>query len=303
MNSFLFLFCRLWSVINFLQCNQCNEIFPLSEYNCCRYHPDKPILKEDGSQVMMYPCCQKNTFPFEPISSNSGCLFKEHEIKFDPAVESSLNSEEVFNELLSVVNLVCTEQSPNNDQSFYSLEAMIKTELSKKSKCVNILCKEEKRDKKRPPSQKQFSTTRNNKRNFPVNSTYVQRKTDNTEEDTSEFDEPGIVRIVIQHKDAPSRGKNPARTWNTDLPVRLNQDLQRESDIKRMNEMMKRLSMNSTTGSINGIEKSEQLDPGLYCKIESKIRSKLTAQQIAQSSNSSYNMHSKSFKNRSISER
>ena len=298
---YYFVFFRLWSIINFLQCANCNEVFPLSEYNCCRYHPEKPVAKEDGSQSTIFPCCGRNTLMFEPISSKSGCCFKEHEVSLSR--ESSLNSEDVFSELISVIELVCAEQSPHNEPSFYTLEAMIKTELSRKSKCVSVVCKEDaKRERKHPPLQKNNSTTtrNNNKSKFPVNNSLLQRKAHQSEEDASEVDEPGIVRIVIQHKDAPTRGKNPARTWNTNLPVRLNQDLQRESDIKRMHEMMKKLSV-KTAGNANSsngtTEKSETAEPGIYCRIESKIRSKLSAQQSIQQTSSSSNLHhSKPFK-------
>jgi len=109
---------------------------------------------------MSYPCCGQNTFLFEPISSKSGCRYKDHEVKVchtnDAVVnankdsQGSLGSSDVFNQLLSVVGLVCEDKVPTQDESSYSLEIMMKTELSRLNKYVSVITKEDgnnKRDK------------------------------------------------------------------------------------------------------------------------------------------------------------
>lgn len=306
---------RLWSVVNFLKCNACQEVFPLSHYNCCRYHPEMPVLdnSEDGSRAMSYPCCGQHTFLFEPISSKSGCCYKDHEFKVSLENETNdkgLGSSDVFNELLSVVGLVCEDRVPSQDISSYSLEVMMKTELSRLNKYVSIVNKEDssnRRDKKPPPSQRHppmttLSTTRN-KGQFPLRKNKTS-KSDSVEEDTSDLDEPGIVRIVIQHKDTPPWGRIAAKTWNSELPVRLNQDLQRESDVRRMNELVRKLALvrhPSTvkqTGQLsNGVDRPELADGGLYCRIESKLKSRLaqnaSMQHINSTTNTTHSRHPK----------
>jgi len=281
-------FWRVWSVINFLQCNHCDEVFPVSDYNCCRYHPKQPI--RNGTQAIAYPCCDQKSFHFEPIKSKNGCKFGNHQVSFKD--NDVLHSQVIFDELLGVVSLVCEERTPIQEHTAYSLDAMIKTEQSRKNKHItSVTNKEEKHNKnnKRPVSQKQRPPLRSNssKSNF-----VFQKPTkylDLSEEDNSDLDEPGIVRIVIQHKDAPTRVKTSAKTWNNDLPIRLNQDLQRESDVKRMNDLIKKLSISKPPSTHNSTQTLQQdkstFDGGLYCRIESKVRNSLQSNNV-HSSNS-----------------
>jgi len=314
-------------VVNFLWCNRCQEVFPLSRYNCCRYHPDTPVHDDDdntdgGRRAMSYPCCGQNTFLFEPISSKGGCSYKDHEVKVchtnDAVVnankdsQGSLGSSDVFNQFLSVVGLVCEDKVPTQDESSYSLEIMMKTELSRLNKYVSVITKEDgnnKRDKnKRPPSQKYSSaaapSTSRTKGQFPLRKNKTS-KSNSEEEDTSELDEPGIVRIVIQHKDTPPRGRKSAKTWNGDLPVRLNQDLQRESDVRRMNELIRKIALSrqtpinqQTVSHNNGIDRAD-LDGGLYCRIENRLKTYLAQHASVQSVNSTTNTtHARHAKHR-----
>lgn len=219
-----------------------------------------------------------------------------------------MNSSLVFNELLSVLDLVCDQKTPSLDSSHYSFESMIKTELSRLNKYVSIISKEEKRDKKRPPSQK-FSNS-SGKSNQSINkSKKTTRKTRAVSmEEDSDIDEQGIVRIVIQHKDTPSLNKNLAKTWNNDLPVRLNQDVQRETDVKRMNDLLRELTItrkSSISGAqpqVSGGKSSVDLtDGGLYHRIENKLKAALVGQSgysVNTTTSSTNAHHSKHSKNR-----
>lgn len=261
-------------------------------------------------------------FLFEPVSSKSGCKYKEHQVsmattnnKLKPWLNSS---QEVYNELITnqIASLVCEDDDRTNKEQAtqFSLEVMMKTESSRLNTNVSVASKEEKRDKRRPSSNHRRQRTphskNRNKTGFPIRRKENGKHEDEEEgeeeeEDGSDLDEPGIVRIVIQHKDSPTRAKNSsaAKTWNTELPTRLNQDLQRESDVKRMNDLINRLSVSKPPSTHNtqqmGLRDKTSFDGGLYCQIEHKLKALLLQQQASlHSTVSSSNFSTKTSKNK-----
>ena len=237
-------------------------------------------------------------FLFEPISSKSGCKHREHEVSLEMRSQNEqmpwLNSsQEVFDELTAtqIVSLVCEDgdRSTQDQATAFSLDCMIKTELLWLNKNNSVTSKEEKRDKKRPSSNRHHRVPHlknRNKTGFPIRKNSGKHN-EEEEEDGSDLDEPGIVRIVIQHKDSPTRVNSTAKTWNNDLPTRLNQDLQRESDVKRMNDLINRLSVSkSQLPSVHSTQQTElrdkcSLDGGLYCQVEHKLKTLLLQHQAS----------------------
>ena len=319
-NEILFFYeiVRLWSDVNYLQCDECDEVFSLSWYNYCKYHPEEAVQSETGGSLYTYPCCGKEMFLFEPVSSKSGCKYRQHQVSVnDPKNVSNrpwlISSKEVYQELLQVAPVICEDASPAQDQTEFTLELMMKTELSRLNKNISVTSsKDVKQDKKRPSSKHHHvpASKNRNKTGFPVRKTGVGKHDPMDEEDedgTSDLDELGIVRIVIQHNDSPTRvNSTAAKTWNNDLPTRLNQDLQRESDVKRMNELIQKLSLSSNNQQPPSIHNTQQpgmkdrsyLDGGLYCPIEYKVKTLLQQQVNLHVATSSSNVSNKNSKNR-----
>jgi len=270
----------------------------------------------------VYPCCDQEIFLFEPVSSKSGCKYREHQVSMETTNNNKLkpwlnSSQEVYNELITneIMSLVCEDgDRSNQDQATqFSLEVMMKTELSRLNTSVSITSKDEKRDKRRPTSNRRQRTSHlknRNKNGFPIHrkeNGKHEGEEEEEEEDGSDLDEPGIVRIVIQHKDSPTRvNSSAAKTWNNELPTRLNQDLQRESDVKRMNDLINRLSVTKVPQppSVHhtqqvGLRDKTSFDGGLYCQIEHKLKALLLQQQASlHSTASSSNFSTKTSKNK-----
>jgi len=114
------------------------------------------------------------------------------------------------------------------------------------------------------------------------------------DEDQSDSDNTAIVRVVINptnHNISNAEEKtNP--TWDSSLPTRLNQDLQREDDLRRMNELLlaltrNRLEENQKGESNKSTENSqENLTPGRYHRIEQQLRSSISSSRLQCTGNS-----------------
>ncbi|XP_057294274.1 SANT and BTB domain regulator of class switch recombination-like isoform X2 [Hydractinia symbiolongicarpus] len=269
-------FWRLWSMVNFLECYICGCVFALCDFKSCLYHPENPITKSDtNEELQVYPCCDQVNILFESINTNTGCTYRKHVVNLssinspDRTDFDWLRSAEVYNELLSVADLVCDTKSqiiPKNS-SYFNVDTMTKQDLD----CISDQDsseREDKGDKKRPSSQKNLVSK---KRSFQTKN---KQKKAPSEEDDTDLDEQGIVRVVIHQKESSLRNKR--KTWNSELPFRLNQDVQRENDLKRMNELLKELRLQNKTHVQNAVETFEG---GIYHRLESKLRNTLLQTQ------------------------
>ena len=256
-----------------------------------RFHPDKATFETDPKssvEKLIHPCCGMQTILFEPISRNNGCQCRNHEIGFAHArdAENNKNSVHVFNDLMNVLSVVCEKNVASHESPRYNFESMIKTELSRINHYVSVVNKEDKRDKNRLPSEKSFFNY--SRKRIQCTSKPSTKQTASAEED-SDVEEQGIVRIVIQH--APPLNKNLTKTWNCDLPVRLNQDMQRECDIKRMNVLLKQLKMphlDPPSAQYSFTVKQEQNNAGLYHHIENKLKAELLQNSITNAGSTKY---------------
>ena len=94
----------------------------------------------------------------------------------------------------------------------------------------------------------------------------------------------------MHQKESPiGIGKNSSRTWNSDLPLRLNQDMQRESDVKRMRVLIEGLRLEKSSN--DGEQKKEVSESGLFSRIENNYKSMYGTQYTVAASN--YNRKTK----------
>ena len=267
-------------MINFLECRVCEIVFPLCDFKTCCYHPQSHVTDSDvdGVERKIYPCCEQPAVLFEAIrSSSKGCQYCDHKIDFSLVDNSDsntdtgviINSADVYSELLNVIDVVCIPRQPDvsKSSSCYNLDSMIKTELFRINVRSGSICREEKRDRRRPPSQKSLLTK---KQSF---SSKYKPKPDSAEEDNSDIDQQDIVRVVIHQKGPLSMYKNMRKTWNTELPFRLNQDMQRESDLKRMNDLLKDLRISKSSNNVENADKADSVESGgIFHQLETKMK-------------------------------
>ncbi|CAE7210561.1 unnamed protein product [Symbiodinium natans] len=69
------LYWKVWARLQYFQCKICKKHFCGLELGECRYHPQEPVLNDEG--FLAYPCCNA-TAAAAPIW-HPGCCVKEHE--------------------------------------------------------------------------------------------------------------------------------------------------------------------------------------------------------------------------------
>lgn len=87
---------RLWGTINSLTCARCGEVFPLTEFGHCSYHPEMARYdNEPGaptSCVGVHPCCHQSALRFDPALIVKGCRVKDHIVSFPDTISSTVSS-------------------------------------------------------------------------------------------------------------------------------------------------------------------------------------------------------------------
>ena len=239
-NSQFVYFCRLWSQINFLKCSVCDMVFPLADYKGCLFHRDeaKLLKHENDESATIFPCCGQPVKVFESIKSSSGCDYREHLI--DETYMTNVKDRDdantvlvnIISELNEMKDIICTKKIVDltDQNSLYSLDNALKSRLTPDTVPHQIISKDE---RKRTAHHK---SSVSHKHSIGRKATRKQKLSD---DEDSGSEEPGIVRIYIQQKG----NKNSRKTWNSDLPFRLNQDMQREHDLIRMDELMQQLAI------------------------------------------------------------
>lgn len=263
-------------MINHLKCSVCGVVFPLSDFKCCRYHPKTPVLKVDqnGTEKRMYPCCEELVVFFQPVKTLSGCEYADHQVDFncDTIADDAYRNTTVYEQLQTVADLVCTVKSPppRTLPPFYRLDSNERKELYEGSS--RPIYKEEKHERSKCPSSQKRSVV--GKHSFTPKHKAAHHQSDAAvdcaDEDTSDEDETGVIRVVMHQKESSYLNKNNSRTWNSELPLRLNQDVQRESDVKRMKKLISDLRLDRGGDGEGG--KGDVSESGLFTRIESKYK-------------------------------
>ncbi|CAL1537694.1 unnamed protein product [Lymnaea stagnalis] len=106
---------RLWGTVNCFTCARCGDVFPLTEFGHCSYHPETARYEtEPGgvtSCVGVYPCCHQKSVRFDPTFINKGCRVKDHIVNLpsggdgEKATKSPMQS--VFDDLLLRRDVIC----------------------------------------------------------------------------------------------------------------------------------------------------------------------------------------------------
>ncbi|XP_041972001.1 uncharacterized protein KIAA1841 isoform X2 [Aricia agestis] len=67
---------RLWADCHFLQCQLCDNYYPVYQMDWCSYH--EPVAEGGALATGRHACCGERAFRFETITRNTGCQFRSH---------------------------------------------------------------------------------------------------------------------------------------------------------------------------------------------------------------------------------
>lgn len=65
---------KVWSYLNLIRCDRCQEYYPIAEMGNCRHHPEPPRIKADG--IYEYKCCGETMDVYKVLNGakgQSGC--------------------------------------------------------------------------------------------------------------------------------------------------------------------------------------------------------------------------------------
>eukprot|EP00112_Aurelia_sp_Birch-Aquarium-sp1_P020299 Seg52.3 transcript_id=Seg52.3/GoldUCD/mRNA.D3Y31 product="putative protein KIAA1841-like" protein_id=Seg52.3/GoldUCD/D3Y31 len=308
---------RIWGSINYLYCTRCEELFACTDYGSCSFHPQKPTFTDDEnsekeSVAGYYTCCKATAIKFNPLNKYKGCTFRDHVVNVpSPGEEASqredshrkcvqmeemVNSQSVLDQLLAHKDIVCVPPK----QAKFKNENQYVTSILNPAKMVppHITTSSSSNSKQvdgKHSGQSRYEMTRKTSGHVTKN-----RMKDYGDEEQSDTEDNGIVRVVINpSKQNKNTEDKSSLTWDVSLPVRLNQDLQREDDLRRMNELMIALSKSRLDENHKGeTEKiadgtQENFTPGTYHRIEQQLRASIVSSRAQSSNNASFSTGSR----------
>ena len=50
---------KVWSYLNLIRCDRCQEYYPVAEMGNCRFHPEPPKVKAGDGGLYEYKCCNE----------------------------------------------------------------------------------------------------------------------------------------------------------------------------------------------------------------------------------------------------
>lgn len=87
---------KVWSYLNLIRCDRCQEYYPIAEMGNCRYHPEPPKIKGSyapGSvSVYEYPCCKETSDICKVLNGckgESGCKTNLHGTSYIYSIPAS----------------------------------------------------------------------------------------------------------------------------------------------------------------------------------------------------------------------
>eukprot|EP00794_Sanderia_malayensis_P013889 gene13889-15337_t len=288
-------FWRLWGTVNYLHCSRCDEMFPCTEFGNCSFHPMKSVFNADELEEN---AGNLNGDKIDANTNNSGCSFRDHQVDLknsnnNELDKSSLNTQCVLDQLIACRDVICIppKQAKLRPDDVYISSILSQSLMAPPHIITSHVSNARKADLKQHMQtarveHSRSSYRRQKKAKFPT------PKYDD-DEDQSDPEEQAVVRVIINQSKRSRRNteSKSSSTWDANLPTRLNQDLQRESDLKRMNELLTslvkcRIDENSKSESSQSTDSSE-LIAGTYCKFEQQLRASVMASKVQTSSSTS----------------
>ncbi|XP_065666507.1 SANT and BTB domain regulator of class switch recombination isoform X7 [Hydra vulgaris] len=235
LKSWTLVYWRIWSLINYMQCNVCDTIFPVADFKTCVYHPGAIIrASSNGKTDSTFQCCGQPEKKFEFLELYDGCQIKDHDIVFESSYEKNaiLCTKQLYNELKNVIDVICFQKNATTATSnsfsqcsvtksrFFSQDRIIECRSENSNECSS-LCRSSQKTSKQ------------------------------------------LEQFPILKKDQRFVKPLSNLTWNNYLPLRLNQDIQREQDDKRMNDILKRLNLHLEYHNDEG---------GIFSTLENRLK-------------------------------
>lgn len=287
---------RLWATLNDLTCTTCNCTFQLFEFGHCQYHRDKAnfTLFEDSklsdTVVGIYPCCNQSVLRFDPTETNKGCCVRDHTVSVTNSKERELLDDLVLNSHYVKVDYIPMDSDHTGHVNIFSREeltcciedaTMTPTNISSKRMIAPNINKKKVKDE---PVKKKFSSVidvgsdEDEDDDNLVKSSFtltkaMQKPSVQVRSNFIEVLPKSVKKKYKISKDSTTYRKCPSKhRWDSSRPTRYNQDMQREEDRRRMNELSTYLSKQGsserTTDKMKTNQPAKELQGGMFVRLE-----------------------------------
>ncbi|XP_059160884.1 SANT and BTB domain regulator of class switch recombination-like [Physella acuta] len=290
---------RLWGTVNSLTCGRCEQVFPLTEFGHCSYHPEAPVYDNEpgavSSCVGMYPCCQETSVRFDPTQINKGCKVKDHVVNLPALAEgdkaTKSQSQILLNDLLARRDVICVPHHRPLEPSDMVIDVFGNELFACQTRTSGVqlpslsaVGSDESRVEVKPRLQ---PLTIEKEVSFFIDS-FGSESDDELGDDESQKDrsnsaltsrreKKGLKKSLVTVEpqaillDAPEFDQMKKLTWDTQRSIRYNQDAQRQEDARRMKEIRLFLTRLRLTPEKVDRPKKEYLG-GIFSKLEAQWR-------------------------------
>ena len=106
---------KVWSYLNLIRCDKCQEYYPIAEMGNCRFHPEPPKVKADGgigssAGIYEYKCCGETSDIYKVLNGckgDTGCETQLHGTSYIysvPAAKEQKIIDRIINHQLIIID-------------------------------------------------------------------------------------------------------------------------------------------------------------------------------------------------------
>uniref|UniRef100_A0A2C9LIL3 SANT and BTB domain-containing protein n=1 Tax=Biomphalaria glabrata TaxID=6526 RepID=A0A2C9LIL3_BIOGL len=264
---------RLWGMVNYFTCVRCGEVFPLTEFGHCIYHPELARYDNEPGSVTscvgIHPCCHQRAIRFDPTLINKNVVNNQCLnllVKFHlkckllaTSTESDMDLDVFGNE-----SFVC--HSEDSGIHLPSLSAMGSEEVRIETKPrLQPLTVEKEVSYYVDEFDESDDEVGDDEQQSSAGSTSTKK--------SSRALKKSLVTVNPQAilLDGPEFDQIKKNTWDTQKSLRYNQDTQRQEDARRMKEI--RLFLSRLRLSADKVDKpKKEYAGGIFSKLENQWR-------------------------------
>nr|CAB3258853.1 uncharacterized protein KIAA1841-like [Phallusia mammillata] len=294
---------RLWGLVNNLVCSRCGNTFQLCEFGQCKYHTERAQYQvstgsPSDTPLGGYPCCEQETFRFDPSGLIKGCSARDHIVTSpDSADHKCLDDFLVHKNVIKSTKQEFQVQSPFNIFAVEEKHCNVKTSTSpvmQHTKMAVPIVKSMGYLKSTSVTQKQMTrggrasasedeTTGDEevvierKSYFPDTQMHYPTGWSGSMSSTNLIS-PTDVRFNRKGKEKAKLPVDPTmfskysckQKWDSSCSIRWNQDAQREEDHKRLRNMSFHINKQKQTEKPDKTKAKDvkEVQGGIFRKLE-----------------------------------
>jgi hypothetical protein len=72
---------KVWSYLNLIRCDRCQEYYPVAEMGNCRFHSEPPRIRAGNEGLYEYKCCNETVDIYKVLNGckgDNGCQTQLH---------------------------------------------------------------------------------------------------------------------------------------------------------------------------------------------------------------------------------